>query len=108
MLLRAFSRTWLLRSGVEGYTLVELLVVLLITSFMMTTLAGFFRTAVAARQNAGAQTEAQQGLRAVASVITQELRQAGACLPRSGTFMALAGTENGLTDSLTLRIGRTN
>ena len=108
MLPRAFSRAWFPRSGVGGYTLVELLVVLLITSFMMTTLAGFFRTAVAARQNAGAQTEAQQGLRAVASVITQELRQAGACLPRSGTFMALAGTENGLTDSLTLRIGRTN
>jgi len=108
MLPRAFSRAWFPRSGVGWYTLVELLVILLLTSFMMTTLAGFFRTAVAARQNAGAQTEAQQGLRAVASVITQELRQAGACLPRSGTFMALAGTESGLTDSLTLRIGRTN
>jgi len=75
---------------------------------MMTALTGFFRTAVAVRQNAGAQTEAQQGLRALASAITQELRQAGACLPRSGTFVALGGIDNGLTDSLTLRIGLTN
>ena len=108
MLRRAFSRACLLHKRTAGYTLVELLVVLLIASFMMTTLTGFFQTAVAVRQNAGAQTEAQQGLRALASVITQELRQAGACLPRSGTFVALGGTNSGLTDTLTLRIGLTN
>ena len=108
MLRRAFSRAWLLHERSAGYTLVELLVVLLIASFMMTALTGFFQTAVAVRQNAGAQTEAQQGLRALASAITQELRQAGACLPRSGTFVALGGTNSGLTDTLTLRIGLTN
>jgi Tfp pilus assembly protein PilW len=108
MLQRAFSRASRLLKNATGYTLVELLVVLLITSFMMITLTGFFQTAVAVRQNAGAQTEAQQGLRSLASVITQELRQAGACLPRTGTFAALRGFDNGLTDSLTLRIGLTS
>jgi type II secretory pathway pseudopilin PulG len=108
MLQKVFFRVCPPHKVTAGYTLVELLVVLLITSFMMTLLAGFFRTAVAARQNAGAQTEAQQGLRALASVITQELRQAGACLPRTGTFVALGGTDGGLTDTLILRIGMTN
>ncbi|MBM4258982.1 MAG: prepilin-type N-terminal cleavage/methylation domain-containing protein [Deltaproteobacteria bacterium] len=93
MLPKAFSQALRLRKKPRGYTLIELLVVLLITSFMMTTITGFFQTAVATRQNAGAQTEAQQGLRALASLITQELRQAGACLPRNGNFMALAGTK---------------
>jgi len=103
---RVFSRVCHRHKTTTGYTLVELLIVLLLTSYMMTIMVGFFRTAVAARQNTGAQTEAQFGLRSSASVITQELRQAGACLPRTGTFVTLAGTNSGLTDSLTLRIGR--
>ena len=108
MLRRVFSRVLSPRSDRTGYTLVELLIVLLLTSFMMTALTGFFRAVVAVRQNTAGQTEAQQGLRALASLITQELRQAGACLPRSGTFVSLSGTDTGLTDTLTLRIGLTD
>jgi hypothetical protein len=50
--------------------------------------------------------EAQQGVRAAISAVTQELRQAGACLPRTGNLVALDGTNDGLHDRLTLRIGK--
>jgi len=81
---------------------------LLVSSILMTAIAGFFRAAIGVRQNMGGETEAQQGVRAMISVLTQELRQAGACLPRVGQFVALAGVNNGTTDSLTLRMGRVN
>jgi prepilin-type N-terminal cleavage/methylation domain-containing protein len=86
----------------RGFSLVELMVTLLISSVMM----GFVRTTVAARQTGGAVTEAQQGLRALVSMVTQELRQAGACLPMSNRALALNGTNTGSLDSLTVRIGR--
>ncbi len=50
--------------------------------------------------------ETQQGVRAALSAITQELRQAGACLPRTGDMVALDGVNVGARDELTLRIGR--
>jgi|GEM_PF-901660 len=92
----------------NGFSLVEMMVALLVSSVLMTAMAGFFSTAVAVRQNLGGETEASQGLRALLSLITQELRQAGACLPKTGQFVALDGINNSTTDSLTLRIGRVN
>jgi hypothetical protein len=50
--------------------------------------------------------ETQQGVRAALSAISQELRQAGACLPRTGDVVALNGTNAGARDELTLRIGK--
>jgi hypothetical protein len=41
-------------------------------------------------------------------MLSQELRQAGACLPKQGDFIALEGENSGDQDSITLRIGRTN
>lgn len=92
----------------QGFSLVELLVTLLLASTMLTLMTGFFRANVAIRQRMTLQTETQQGLRAVLEVITQELRQAGACLPQLGQFIALAGSDNGDQDSFTVRIGRTD
>lgn len=54
----------------------------------------------------GMQTEAQQGLRALLGIVTQELRQAGACLPSTGPFIGLNGSNSGTQDSLTIRIGQ--
>lgn len=90
-----------------GFSLIEMLVSLLITSMMLTLLAAFFYTNVDTRHNMSLQTEAQQGLRGLLEVVTQELRQAGACLPQLGQFVALAGDDNGDHDSLTIQIGRT-
>ncbi len=50
--------------------------------------------------------ETQQGVRAALSAVTQELRQAGACLPRTGDMVALDGVNHSAKDELTLRIGR--
>lgn len=90
----------------RGFSLVELLVTLLISSVMMGVMTSLVQTTVAARQTGGAVTEAQQGLRALVAMITQELRQAGACLPTANRALALEGTNSGTRDSLTLRIGR--
>jgi prepilin-type N-terminal cleavage/methylation domain-containing protein len=91
-----------------GFSLIELLVTLFIASVMMTLMTGFFRATVNVRHDMGIQTETQQGLRAVFEMVTQELRQAGACLPQNGQFIALDGEDGGTQDSLTLRIGRTD
>ncbi len=91
-----------------GCSFLELLVALLVSSVMFTVMSGFFRAAVETRHQMSLQTEAQQGLRALMEVVTQELRQAGACLPSLGQFVALGGTEGGSQDSLTLRIGKTD
>lgn len=91
-----------------GFSLIELLVVLFLSSMMLTLMTGFFQATTAVRNHMGLQTESQQGLRALFEMVTQELRQAGACLPPLGQFIALDGTDGGTQDRLTLRIGRTD
>lgn len=97
-----------IRNTQDGFSLIELLVVLFLSSMMLTVMTGFFQANVHTRQQMGLQTESQQGLRALFEMVTQELRQAGACLPPNGQFIALAAADGGDQDSLTLRIGRTN
>jgi Tfp pilus assembly protein PilW len=79
-----------------------------ISSIMLTLMTGFFRGSVATRHNMSLQTETQQGLRALFEMVTQELRQAGACLPENGQFITLTGSDGGDQDNLTLRIGQTD
>jgi hypothetical protein len=83
-------------------------VVTFIASVMLTVMTGFFRATVATRHDMVLQTETQQGLRALFDMVSQELRQAGACLPQTGQFITLTGGDGGDQDSLTLRIGQTN
>ena len=92
----------------SGFSLIELLVTMFISGVMMTLMTGFFRANVAIRYDMSLQTETQQGLRALFDMLSQELRQAGACLPHQGQFIALDGENNGNQDSVTLRIGRTD
>ncbi|MGE0823619.1 MAG: type II secretion system protein J [Candidatus Binatia bacterium] len=95
-------------STLSGFTLIELLVTLLITSVMMTATTTYFQSVVAARHNTSLTSEADQGLRSLLQMVTQELRQAGACLTQLGQFITLEGVDDGTMDSLTLRIGRTH
>lgn len=106
MMSRVFLLIFRREGPSRGFSLVELLVTLLITSVMMTVMASFMQTVVSTRQIGEAETEAQQGLRALIVTITQELRQAGACLPAANRALALEGTDDGDQDTLTLRIGR--
>ena len=48
--------------------------------------------------------EAQQALRTSLDAIARDVRLAGACLPSTGAYVPLAGTE-GATDSITVRTG---
>lgn len=91
-----------------GHTLVELLVAIFISGVVMAMITTLMRTSVATKEKGGLETEAQQGLRSLISMVTQELRQAGACLLSSGPFIALSGTNNSDKDTLTLRIGKVN
>jgi hypothetical protein len=83
-------------------------VALFISGVVMALMSGLFGGSGQARRRTSLQTEAQQGLRALAEMITRELRQAGACLPPLGEFIALDGVEGGTQDSLVLRIGHTD
>ena len=90
-----------------GYTLIELLVGLLLSAMLLSLLARDFGFTARTKGEMEDLLETQQGVRAALSALTQELRQAGACLPRTGEVVALSGTNNGTTDSLTVRIGKT-
>lgn len=105
---KRFLRKLPVHNSVAGFSLVELLVSMFVSGMMMTITAGYFQTVVAKRHNTELTAEAGQGLRSLIQDITQELRQAGACLTQLGQFIALKGSNNGTRDSLTLRIGRTN
>lgn len=91
---------------VTGYSLTELLVTIFISTSMLTMMTKFTHTNLTAREEGSLKTEVQLGLRALIEMITQELRQAGACLPLTGGAIALGGVDNGIQDSLTVRIGK--
>lgn len=96
------------RNSPRGFSLIELLVALFVSGIMLALMTGFFRANVGVRHDMDLQTDVQQGLRGLFDMVTQELRQAGACLPRQGQFISLEGVDNGNLDSITLRIGRTS
>lgn len=89
-----------------GFSLSDLLISMLLSSILAVMMTSFLSTNVSARKNMGVRIEVQQGLRVLLSIISRELRQAGACLPETGQFIALDGADNGTIDQLTLRIGQ--
>jgi type II secretory pathway pseudopilin PulG len=95
------------RADAPGFTLIELLVGLLLSTALLALLARDFGFTARIKNEMEDLLETQQGVRAALSALTQELRQAGACLPRTGNLVALSGTDNGTEDTLTIRIGKT-
>ncbi len=89
----------------RGHTLVELLVSMLLSSVALAVVTRDFGFYVQTRSKMDLLAETQQAASASVTLLTQELRQAGACLPELGTFISLGGEENGTRDSLILRIG---
>jgi hypothetical protein len=53
------------------------------------------------------QLETTQAARSAIDVIVRDLRLGGACLPVTGDFISLDGTNSGTTDSITTRTGLT-
>ena len=89
----------------RGNSLIELLVAMMLSAVAMTIVARDFGFYVHARHEMELYSETQQAADSSMTFLTQELRQAGACLPDLGDFIALDGEDNGDEDVLTLRIG---
>jgi len=73
-------------------------------AIVLTTMTTFFQQHARRMRVHTTRVEVQQALRASLDAITRDIRLAGACLPQSGQFIALAGTD-GATDSITVRSG---
>lgn len=78
---------------------------MLLSSVALGIVASDFGYYVHARDRMEMVAETQQAASAAMTFVTQELRQAGACLPELGNFIALGGEDNGTLDTLILRIG---
>lgn len=94
------------RNLAAGHTLIELLVAIFITSIVLAMMTSLMQTSVTVKEEGSLETETQQGLRGLISMVTQELRQTGACLSTTGPVISIAGTDNSSQDTLTLRIGK--
>ncbi len=90
----------------RGFSLVELLVSVAVSGVALASVAKFFANQNRLLQGHAFRVEAQQGLRSSLDAISRDVRLAGACLPATGAFVALTGT-NGANapDSITVRTG---
>ncbi len=91
-----------------GYTMIELLVAMMLSGIALSVVATDFSHTVHQRFDMEQVAETQQAVSAALTFVSQELRQAGACLPQLGDFTALGGVDSGNRDSITLRIGKTD
>jgi len=89
----------------RGFSLFELVAALGVTSLVMAATAQYFAQQAKTFAGQAYRLEAQQASRATLDTITRDLRLAGACLPQTGAFMALAGTDSGAGDTVTIRTG---
>lgn len=92
----------------SGHTLVELLVSMALSSVALALVARDFGYHVHTRREMDLFADTQQALNSSVTFVTQELRQAGACMPELGDFIALDGENQGDRDVLLLRIGVAN
>lgn len=91
--------------GERGFSLVELLVATTIVSAVMAAVGGLFVTSRNFMQDQSLLIETQQGLRSTLEAMARDLRLGGACLPITGDFVVLDGTDSATTDSITTRTG---
>src|SRR5581483_401686 len=97
--------------GRRGFSLVELLMTVAVSSIALASVAKFFSIQSGELKGHTYRVEAQQALRGSLDAISRDVRLAGACLPTTGAFIALTGTNGaGAPDSITVRTGvvRTN
>jgi prepilin-type N-terminal cleavage/methylation domain-containing protein len=90
----------------RGFSLLELLVAVGVSAIALSSVVQFF--AMQARKMKGDtyRVEAQQAARTSLDAITRDVRLAGACLPITGAFTAIAATNgNPGPDSITVRTG---
>ena len=59
------------RNAAGGHTLIELLVSIFMTSIVLAMLVSLMQTSVTVKEEGSLETEAQQGLRGLISIVTQ-------------------------------------
>ena len=89
----------------SGFTFVELLVAMLLMTGVGAVLVNSFSIQMRFRGDTEINAETHQGLVAALDSLVRDVRLAGACLPTQPSFVPLAGTNNGTTDSITVRTG---
>ena len=89
----------------RGFSLVELLVATTIVSIVMAAAGGLFVASRKFMQDQILLVETQQGLRSTLESMARDLRLGGACLPITGDFVVLDGTDSASTDTVTTRTG---
>jgi type II secretory pathway pseudopilin PulG len=91
----------------HGLSVVELLFSIALSGVVMAGTASVFLAGKTHARNQALEVETTQAARAAVDVMIRELRLSGACLPVTGTFMALGGVDSGTDDELTTRTGLT-
>lgn len=71
----------------------------------ITATSGFFLASNNHMKLQARKLETNQAARAATDVIVRDLRLGGACLPVTGTFISMDGTENGNKDEIIVRTG---
>ncbi|MFN8624439.1 MAG: hypothetical protein U0587_00390 [Candidatus Binatia bacterium] len=83
----------------------ELLVGTMVMSLVLTTLTALFVASRNTIQQQILRVETLQALRATLDNLTRDLRLGGACLPTTGSLVALGGTNLANTDTIVSRAG---
>jgi prepilin-type N-terminal cleavage/methylation domain-containing protein len=88
-----------------GLTLVELLVTMALISLVLGAAGGLVAVARPSIEQENVRIETTQALRATLDTLARDLRLGGACLPTNGAFVALSGSDAGVTDRIVTRHG---
>jgi type II secretory pathway pseudopilin PulG len=88
-----------------GFSIVELLVATTIFGLAITATSGFFLASNTQMKLQARKIETNQAARAAIDTIVRDLRLGGACLPVTGDFISMEGTENGDEDEIVVRTG---
>jgi prepilin-type N-terminal cleavage/methylation domain-containing protein len=94
----------------RGFSLIELLMAVGLAGIALTSVVQFFALQTRKMKGHTYRIEAQQAARTSLDAVARDVRLAGACLPVTGAFIPLAGTNGPGPDSITVRTGivRTN
>ncbi|MBI3620610.1 MAG: prepilin-type N-terminal cleavage/methylation domain-containing protein [Nitrospirae bacterium] len=92
--------------GRRGLTLIEMMIALLLMSFVMIFIQGVFVTQRKTYVVQEDVSDAQQAVRNSLSLIEQDLRSAGYGIPAGSGTLAISATTNGNPDSLTMNVAQ--
>jgi hypothetical protein len=104
---RRSSASCALRRSRRGFSAIELLMGVLLMGLAVSATSGMFLAAKWHMQMQQRQLETTQAARAAVEMIVRDVRLGGACLPVTGDFIALEGTDAAQADTIITRTGLT-